>query len=110
MRRQWGAASGSHGRSAVEIEGERIEGALRGRQGRLLLAYLVLNRCRPVRRDELVEALWSEAGPPEGGEALLAAPASRRPGSTCASPSSATCASRPWSAPTSHEGIAEGPR
>jgi hypothetical protein len=29
------------GQLAVEIEGTRIEGSLRGRQGRLLLAYLV---------------------------------------------------------------------
>ena len=65
------------GQLAVEIEGTRIEGSLRGRQGRLLLAYLVLNRHRPVRRDELVDALWSDAGPPEGGDALLAPPLSR---------------------------------
>jgi len=65
------------GQLAVEIEGERIEGSLRGRQGRLLLAYVVLNRHRPVRRDELVDALWSEAGPPEGGDAMLAPPLSR---------------------------------
>ena len=60
------------GQLAVEIEGTRIEGSLRGRQGRLLLAYLVLNRHRPVRRDELAEALWSESG-----EAQLAPPLSR---------------------------------
>ena len=64
------------GQLAVEIEGTRIEGSLRGRQGRLLLAYLVLNRHRPVRRDELVEALWSDAGAPEGGDGL-APPLSR---------------------------------
>ena len=60
------------GQLAVEIEGTRIEGSLRGRQGRLLLAYLVLNRHRPVRRDELADALWSESG-----EAQLAPPLSR---------------------------------
>ena len=38
------------GQLAVEIEGTRIEGSLRGRQGRLLLAYLVLNRHRPIRQ------------------------------------------------------------
>ena len=48
------------GRLAVEWDGERIEDALPGRQGRLLLAFLTLNRKRPVRRDELVEALWSD--------------------------------------------------
>ncbi len=43
------------GRLSVELEGARPE--LPGRQGRLLFAYLVLQRGRPVRRDELVEAL-----------------------------------------------------
>jgi DNA-binding SARP family transcriptional activator len=61
----------------VEIEGEGVERDLPGRQGRLLFAYLVLNRHRPVRRDELVEALWSEEGPPPSGDALLAPPLSR---------------------------------
>jgi DNA-binding SARP family transcriptional activator/tetratricopeptide (TPR) repeat protein len=61
----------------VEWSGERLERELPGRQGRLLFAYLVLNRDRPVRRDELVEALWSEQGPPAGGDALLSPPLSR---------------------------------
>src|SRR3954463_16031998 len=65
------------GRLTVQIEGERIERALSGRQGRLLFAYLVLNRKRPVRRDELIEALWAEEGPPAGGDGLLAPPLSR---------------------------------
>src|ERR687893_2768609 len=58
------------GHLVVEIEGERIEGALPGRQGRLLLAYLILHRDRPVRRDELVEALWTEGAPPPSADAL----------------------------------------
>ena len=49
---------------AVEIDGEERAGELRGRQGRMLLAYLVLNRHRAVRRDELAEVLWAESGPP----------------------------------------------
>src|SRR6185436_11648749 len=61
---------------SVVIDGEPREGALRGRQGRLLLAYLVLNRHRAVRRDELADVLWAE-GTPEGGEAQLAPPLSR---------------------------------
>ena len=65
------------GRLQVEWDGERLEDALRGRQGRLLFAFLTLHRERPVRRDELVEALWSEAGPPPGGDALLRPPLSR---------------------------------
>jgi SARP family transcriptional regulator, regulator of embCAB operon len=59
------------GRLAVEIEGERLDDALPGRQGRLLFTYLVLNRDRPVRRDELIDALWSGNGS-GGGDAALA--------------------------------------
>ena len=47
------------GELRVELAGERREAQLRGRQGRLAFAYLVLHRDRPVRRDELVEALWA---------------------------------------------------
>src|SRR3954465_1428609 len=65
------------GRLLVEIDGEGLAGALPGRHGRLLFAYLVLNRDRPVRRDELVDALWSENGQPESAEALLRPPLSR---------------------------------
>jgi DNA-binding SARP family transcriptional activator len=36
---------------------------LPGRQGRLLFAYLVVNRYRNVPRDELAEALWQEPEP-----------------------------------------------
>src|SRR3954466_14244703 len=64
------------GHLLVEIDGDRVEGALPGRQGRLLLAYLVLNRGRPVRRDELIEALWPDAQP-ASGDALLRPPLSR---------------------------------
>ena len=51
------------GSLAVEHDGQRIEGQLPGRQGRLLFTYLVVNRYRPVRRDELAEALWREPDP-----------------------------------------------
>lgn len=51
------------GRFVVSLQGRRIENDLPGRQGRLLFAFLVLNRDRPVRRDELVEALWSRELP-----------------------------------------------
>ena len=60
------------GRLRVEIEGKRLEGELPGRLGRLLFAYLVLHRERPVRRDEIADALW-----PGGEEAQLAPPLSR---------------------------------
>ncbi|HEX8208123.1 MAG TPA: AAA family ATPase, partial [Solirubrobacteraceae bacterium] len=62
------------GRLSVELEGRRVE--LPGRQGRMLMAYLALHRDRPVRRDELVDALWPEGDAPGGGEAL-APPLSR---------------------------------
>jgi DNA-binding SARP family transcriptional activator/DNA-binding CsgD family transcriptional regulator len=65
------------GRLLVEIDGEDLHGKLPGRQGRLLFAYLALNRDRPVRRDELVAALWSENGHPDSAEALLRPPLSR---------------------------------
>ena len=44
------------GRMTVLIGGRTI--APPGRQGRMLLAYLVANRCRPLRRDELIDVLW----------------------------------------------------
>ncbi len=58
------------GRLRVELGGEPREDALRGRQGRLLFAYLALHRDRPVRRDELVEALWAGNGAPPSETAL----------------------------------------
>jgi DNA-binding SARP family transcriptional activator len=47
------------GRLAIEhAEGVIREADFPARQGRRLWAYLVLNRRRPVGRDELVDALW----------------------------------------------------
>jgi DNA-binding SARP family transcriptional activator len=46
------------GPTVIETDGERLEGRLPGRQGRLLFAYLVLNRHRLTGRDELMEVLW----------------------------------------------------
>jgi len=54
----------------IEIEGRRAEGRLPGRQGRLLFAYLVLNRPRAVPREELVDALWPERPPARAGASL----------------------------------------
>ncbi len=65
------------GRLTAELEGRVIHDALPGRQGRLLFAYLVLHRDRPVRRDELLDVLWPEEGPPPSGDSLLAPPLSR---------------------------------
>ena len=56
----------------VELEGRRIEQALPGRQGRLLFAYLVLNRDRPVGRSEVIDAVWSQEPPRDPADALSA--------------------------------------
>jgi SARP family transcriptional regulator, regulator of embCAB operon len=60
------------GNLVVELEGERRERELPGRQGRMLFAYLVVNRVRSASRDELVDAVWSEA-PPSAPDAGLSA-------------------------------------
>ena len=51
------------GTLAVERDGQRLDPALPGRQGRVLFVYLVVNRHRQVPRDELAEALWREPDP-----------------------------------------------
>lgn len=51
------------GRLVVELEGSRVEQRLPSRQGRVLFAYLVLQRPRAVGRDELIEAVWAGATP-----------------------------------------------
>jgi DNA-binding SARP family transcriptional activator len=51
------------GTLAVERDGQRLDGLLPGRQGRLLFTYLVVNRHRQVPRDEVAEALWREPDP-----------------------------------------------
>jgi SARP family transcriptional regulator, regulator of embCAB operon len=59
------------GALAVEIRGRRrVEAALPGRQGRLLFAYLAVNRQRSTSRDELADALWGERVP-SGADAAL---------------------------------------
>jgi DNA-binding SARP family transcriptional activator len=58
------------GRFVADIDGSRIEDALPGRRGRVLFAYLVLNRGRPSPRDELLVAGWGKDAPPEVGNAL----------------------------------------
>ena len=55
------------GRFVVDIDGSRIEDTLPGRKGRILFAYLVLNRGRALPRDELLMAGWG-AGRPGRGE------------------------------------------
>ena len=51
------------GTLAIERDGQRLDGLLPGRQGRLLFTYLVVNRHRRVPRDEVAEALWREPDP-----------------------------------------------
>jgi class 3 adenylate cyclase/DNA-binding SARP family transcriptional activator len=46
------------GRLVIELGNRRIEDTLPGHQGRVLFAYLAVNRRRPVSRDELIDALW----------------------------------------------------
>jgi DNA-binding SARP family transcriptional activator/DNA-binding CsgD family transcriptional regulator len=58
------------GRLQVQLDGTSVEGELAGRQGRLLFAYLLFNRRRPVRRDELVEAVWGEDAPANAASQL----------------------------------------
>jgi hypothetical protein len=57
------------GRLRVEVDGTRVEDELGGRQGQLLLAYLVLNRFREVPRAEILVALWPN-GPQPAERAL----------------------------------------
>ena len=56
----------------VERTGDRLDAGLPGRQGRLLFAYLVLNRSRGCPRDELIDVLWPE-GPPAAADSALSA-------------------------------------
>src|SRR6266571_2720144 len=58
------------GRFVSDIDGSRIEDTLPGRIGRVLFAYLVLSRGRPVPRDKLLMAGWGEDAPAEAGNAL----------------------------------------
>ncbi|HTY95502.1 MAG TPA: BTAD domain-containing putative transcriptional regulator [Solirubrobacteraceae bacterium] len=56
----------------VRIRGIDVTGELPGAQGRLLCAYLVANRSRPVTRAELTDVLWVEAPPSQAATALRA--------------------------------------
>jgi SARP family transcriptional regulator, regulator of embCAB operon len=48
------------GRLVVRLGARRVEEALPGAKGRLLFAYLVLNRLRQVDRDELLDAVYGD--------------------------------------------------
>jgi SARP family transcriptional regulator, regulator of embCAB operon len=58
------------GQFVLELDGRRIDAKLPSRQGRLLFAYLALNRERAVSRDELIDALWPYAMPTAAPSAL----------------------------------------
>jgi DNA-binding SARP family transcriptional activator len=58
------------GELRLEIDGVRRERELPGRLGRLLLAYLALNRDRAVTRAELIDVLWPEDPPHDPGATL----------------------------------------
>ena len=58
------------GRFVAEMDGSRVEDMLPGRRGRVLFAYLVLNRSRPLPRDELLMAGWGQDAPAEARNAL----------------------------------------
>jgi DNA-binding SARP family transcriptional activator len=53
------------GRLVVEIDGNRSERSLPGAKGRLLFAYLVLNRDRRMSRGELLTAVYGDDASPE---------------------------------------------
>ena len=62
----------------VEIDGRVLpESLIGGRQGRLVLAYLVCERDRVVRREELADLLWP-GQLPESWTASLSAVISNR--------------------------------
>jgi DNA-binding SARP family transcriptional activator len=54
------------------VAGRRIDGDLPGRQGRLVFAYLTVNRDRVAGRDELAEVLWPRGLPSAPDLALSA--------------------------------------
>jgi SARP family transcriptional regulator, regulator of embCAB operon len=53
------------GRLAIEFDGRRVDAALPGAKGRLLFAYLVLNRDRRMSRDDLLTAVYGEEASPD---------------------------------------------
>jgi len=59
------------GRFVVELDGRRVEREL-PRQGRLLVAHLLLERGRPQARGRLADALWGERPPASASDTLTA--------------------------------------
>jgi len=54
----------------AEIDGTRVEKKLPGRQGRVLFAFLTVNRHRLTPRSEIIDALWATGGPDDTDAAL----------------------------------------
>jgi DNA-binding SARP family transcriptional activator len=59
------------GATAVHVDGRAFPDPVSGPLGRIALAYLVLERARPVTRDELAEAMWGAQDPPATWPASL---------------------------------------
>jgi DNA-binding SARP family transcriptional activator len=60
------------GRLAVELAGRELTAALPGGQARVLFTFLVVNRARPARREELLDALWPWRRPAAADASLSA--------------------------------------
>lgn len=62
------------GRLTVEVDGNILihDGRFRGKQGRLLFAYLACERTRPVPREELATLIWPNEMAPSWEGALSA--------------------------------------
>jgi len=60
------------GRVSLEVDGEVLlnEPDLRGKQGRLVFAYLVSERIRPVTKEELATVVWEDDLSPRMGRSL----------------------------------------
>ncbi len=60
------------GRLVVRSAGAELAGQLPGAQGRIAFAWLVDNRDRATRREDLATAIWGEARPAASGQAMRA--------------------------------------
>ena len=60
------------GNLVARVGGRRIEGELPSRQGRLAFTFMVVNRLRPIGRDQLAGALWPVSPPALEATALNA--------------------------------------
>ena len=58
------------GRLVVNLDGRRVEDALPGAKGQLLLAYLVLNRFGRIGRETLLAAVYGDEAMPDHGPRL----------------------------------------